>query len=341
MPKTESEAARLFEDLPPFPPVAVRLSRALEEDSADIGGVVDLVASDPALAADILRRANSPLYGFGRRIDTLREALVLLGFGELHRLILARAAAGMTGNALKAYPTLRRCWRHSLAVAALAERLAPEVGVEPHLAYTAGLLHDVGRLGLLAVCPTQYAELLLRAAHEAPPDDVAYLLDMEQLVFGVDHCTAGRTLSESWSLPEEILLVAGRHHDRIQSPQWGLLELIQASSRLADALGFGALNREQRLPIQTALLGFPERLSLEVEVNRRELEGYVEERIARLDGDAEHAEGADEAAEETVAADETGVAPPRASAVGPPIWLLAALSAAAAGGAITMLRLLR
>lgn len=287
MAQIQTEPAKLFEDLPPFPPVAAKLSQALGEDNTAVSAIVDLVASDPALAADILRRANSPIYGFGRRVDSLREALVLLGFGELHRLSLARATAGMTGNALKAFPTLRRCWRNSLAVAALAERLAPEFGVEPEKAYTAGLLHDLGRLGLLAVCPNQYAELLLRGAHEAPADDVAYLLDMEKLVFGIDHCSAGRALAESWEMPEEILMVAGRHHDRIQNPQWGVLELIQGCSRLADALGFGALDREERLPIKTALIGFPERQSLEIHINRRDLEQYVQERIARLDGDVE------------------------------------------------------
>jgi len=285
MPQSQTETTKLFDDLPPFPPVALKLANALEQDDTGIGDVVDLVASDPALAADILRRANSPVYGFGRRVNSLREALVLLGFGELRRLSLARATAGMTGAAFHNYPLLRRCWRHSLAVAALAERLAPEFELPPDRAYTAGLLHDVGRLGLLAVCPTQYSELLLRAAREAPPDDVAYLLDMERLVFGVDHCTAGRGLSESWGMPEEIVAAAGRHHDRIQNPAWGLLELIQGSSRLADALGFGALDREERLPMQAALEGFPEQKSLEVEINRRELEQYVQERIERLDGD--------------------------------------------------------
>lgn len=316
MAEIQTEPAKLFEDLPAFPPVAAKLSRALGEDNAAVGDIVELVASDPALAADILRRANSPLYGFGRRVDTLREALVLLGFGELHRLSLARATAGMTGNALKAFPTLRRCWRHSLAVAVLAERLAPEFGVAPEKAYTAGLLHDVGRLGLLAVCPTQYAELLQRGAHEAPVDDVAYLLEMEKLVFGIDHCAAGRALAESWEMPEEILMVAGRHHDRIQNPQWGLLELIQGSSRLADALGFGALDREQRLPVKTALDEFPERQSLEIHINRRDLAAYIEDRIARLDGDVDA---------DAAAADEECDPEPQLQAVDndhAPLWLV-------------------
>ncbi len=322
MSQTQIETTKLFDDLPPFPPVALKLSLALGQDDTAVGDVVELVASDPALAADILRRANSPAYGFGRRVNSLREALVLLGFGELRRLSLARATAGMTGSAFQAFPMLRRCWRHSLAVAALAEKLAPEFDLPPDRAYTAGLLHDVGRLGLLAVCPTQYSEMLLRAAREAPADDVAYLLDMEQLVFGVDHCTAGRGLAESWGMPEEIVVAAGRHHDRIQNPAWGLLELIQGCSRLADALGFGALDREERLPMERAIEGFPEQTGLEVHINRRELEVYVEDRIERLDGDQPPDEPEDEPEDETpeVEADDAKLKLTEPDA---PVWLLA------------------
>ncbi len=322
MPQSQTETTKLFDDLPPFPPVALKLSQALGEDSTAVSDVVDLVASDPALAADILRRANSPAYGFGRRVNSLREALVLLGFGELRRLSLARATAGMTGAAFQAFPMLRRCWRHSLAVAALAERLAPEFDLPPDRAYTAGLLHDVGRLGLLAVCPTQYSELLIRAAREAPPDDVAYLLEMERLVFGVDHCTAGRGLSESWGMPEEIVMAAGRHHDRIQNPAWGLLELIQGSSRLADALGFGALDREQRLPMEAAIQGFPEQKGLEIQVNRRELASYVEARIERLDGEASADEEPEETEDEAPAADSAKAHLKLTEPEAPP-WLMA------------------
>lgn len=340
MPEIETDPAKLFDDLPPFPPVAAKMAQLLGQEATAVSQIVDLVASDPALAADILRRANSPVYGFGRRVDSLREALVLLGFSELHRLSLARATAGMTGKALKAYPELRRCWRHSLAVAVLAERLAPDFEIEPEKAYTAGLLHDVGRLGLLAVCPTQYAELLKRGAHEAPPDDVAYLLDMEKLVFGIDHCAAGRGLAESWEMPADIMMVAGRHHDRIQNRHWGLLELIQGCSRLADALGFGALDREERLPIQTALTGFPDKQSLEIEINRRELETFAQQRIARLDGDVEPEPATPDDKLPDPGSPDPGSSDSEPEDESAPLWLVAVAGALVVAAAIVLLQVL-
>ena len=285
MPETQTQSAQLLESLPPFPPIVASLSRALESDQAEISEIVDLVTADPALAADVVRRANAPLYGFGRRVESVREALVLLGFAELHRLTLTRATVAFTGGALRSFGTLRRCWRNSLAVASIAEALAALVGLSADKAYTVGLLCDIGRLGLLSIFPTQYAELLRRAARDAPVDDAAYLLDVEQLIFGVDHCGAGRLLLERWEMPVELQEIAGRHHDRIESSEWGLLELVQGSTALAEALGFGALERERRLPLDEALERFPDLLALEVRVRLDEIRQHVESRIAKLDGD--------------------------------------------------------
>ncbi|MBI1353294.1 MAG: HDOD domain-containing protein [Acidobacteria bacterium] len=333
MAQTQTQSTQLLEDLPPFPPVAARLTQALEANDADIGEIVDLVGSDPALAADIVRRANSPAYGFGRRVDSVREALVLLGFAELHRLTLARATAALAGGALHAFPALRRCWRNSLAVAAVAEQLAGVVGLSADKAYTAGLLHDIGRLGLLSIFPTQYSELLLRAAREAPPDDVAYLLDTEQLIFGIDHCSAGRVLTERWEMPVEIQQVAGRHHDRIEGSDWGFLELIQGAVTLAEALGFGALDREARLTMDKALERFPDLLALEVRIRTDDIKDHVDSRIAKLDGDVTDSAAEGGEADEAPPAEAEGRKQPEE-----PIWLIAAacglVVAAIAAGAL-------
>ena len=145
-------------DLPAFPPLAMRLTELAGRPDAEVDEVVELLRSDAALSAELLRRANSTAYGFSSRIDTLQQALVLLGFDELRRIALAAAAKEFAGPALQA-PELRLCWRHSLAVALLAEELARGTAISPERAYTAGLMHDIGRLGLLTAHPSDFANL--------------------------------------------------------------------------------------------------------------------------------------------------------------------------------------
>lgn len=243
MPEVAAPFEAVLADLPPFPSVAVQLSTLLSVENPPIDEAVELIESDPALSADLLRRANSPAYGFASEIRSLQHCLVVLGFAEVRQLALAVSARRFAQDALRR-PELERCWRNSLAVAILAERLAGVSGVSPEAAYTAGLMQDIGALSLFTARPDEYAELLRQAEEDGPIDDTEYFLRREAEIFGFDHTAAGRWLAERWGLPTTILEVVGRHHDRLQADraqtsEAGLLEVVQVAVRAADTLGFG------------------------------------------------------------------------------------------------------
>ena len=115
---------------------------------------------DPALSAEILRVSNSALYGLSRRVDNVSHAIVVLGTEVVKRLALT-VALGRFSHGFLRNQGLRICWDHSVACALIAEELAQAMDVAKDRAYTAGLLHDVGRLALLACYPNEYGNLIV------------------------------------------------------------------------------------------------------------------------------------------------------------------------------------
>src|ERR1022692_1935928 len=156
------------------PAIVLRLLDLLARDDVEIRELVALISSDPAFSAQILRVANSPLFGFRSRIDSLQSALVVLGLRRVRSLSMTVATANHMKAALR-IEELSRCWRHMLACALLTDELARCCRAFEDRAYTAGLLHDVGRLGLLMAYPIEYAGLLRNAGR-----NVLELLDCER-----------------------------------------------------------------------------------------------------------------------------------------------------------------
>src|SRR5690606_31771663 len=132
-------------------------------------------------------------------------------------------------------------WKHALAVAAVARRLAvqqAELGVRPERAYVAGLLHDIGKIALDAVFPKAYARAVRQAEREQ-----ADLADSERAVLGVDHTVAGRRLAQRWELPEFLQQTIWLHHLAIEALPEGVVDAgVVALVQLADTLA-----REQRV----------------------------------------------------------------------------------------------
>ncbi|MGA2136062.1 MAG: HDOD domain-containing protein [Bryobacteraceae bacterium] len=228
----QTDRKGLLARIPAFPPIVLRLLDLLARDDVEIRELVALISSDPAFSAQILKVANSPLFGYRGQIDSLQSALVVLGLRRVRALSMTVA----TSNHMKAVlhiEELSRCWRHMLACALLTDELAHNCGAFEDRAYTAGLLHDVGRLGLLLAYPKEYAELLRDAGRNA-----LELLDCESQTLGMDHCAAGRVLAEQWNLPPDFQIVAARHHDPQNNSEVDLLTLVHLGCRLADSLGF-------------------------------------------------------------------------------------------------------
>jgi len=178
--------------------------------------------------------ANSPLSGSWGRVSSVMHAVVMVGVERLKGLVITTALRNFAHPVLET-PALLRCWRHNLACAFLCEELAAAFFLPKDTCYTAGLLHDVGRIALLAAHPSDYVAML-----EAAERERADARDLERQVFGLDHSEAGQWLVREWDLQDEFLEITGRHHEEAFIEKVDKLTVVQLGCRLADALGFTA-----------------------------------------------------------------------------------------------------
>jgi HD-like signal output (HDOD) protein len=120
-----------------------------------------------------------------------------------------------------------------LAAAILCERLARILVIDSDTCYTAGLVHDVGRLALLCAFPDKYEQIL-----SVQPSDDFDLLQRERSIFEIDHCQAGKWILEQWDFPTEMCEVASLHHQKPKPEASMLLRVVYVGWNMADLLGF-------------------------------------------------------------------------------------------------------
>jgi hypothetical protein len=175
---------------------------------------------------------------------------------------------------------LRRCWRHMVATAVLAEAIAEACDMASSVAYTAGIMHDIGRLGLLMAFPKEYEQVASNAAKRSVD-----VLDFEQQEFGVHHAEAGRMLAGYWGLPEEFSIVTGRHHDPGDGGEVDLLRIVHLACRLADVFGYDFVRPLAPLDATAVLAELPAGARERIEKMAGELRERIEARIAEFDSD--------------------------------------------------------
>lgn len=219
--------------IPPFPKVAIRILQLTNNEDVSMRQLSDLISSEPAFSGEVLTIANSALYASRFPITSVLHAIAMLGIKSLKGVCLTVGVRAYLGDSLN-HQSLRAIWRHSLACALVAQQLAHAGSMDKHTAYTAGILHDIGRLALAAISPKEYAALL-----ETHSGSAASALQAERELFGLDHCEAGRRLVEDWKLPSNFENIVSDHHSpRQKGDPWHLPGLVNLSCRMADSAGF-------------------------------------------------------------------------------------------------------
>jgi putative nucleotidyltransferase with HDIG domain len=259
--------------LPPFSQVALRVLQLANKENVQLHELSELISSDPAFASEVLTIVNSLAYAPRFPISSILQAIAVMGANHLQGLCLTVGVRSYLGRSLSR-PSMRSLWRHNLACAAIAEQLASTGFLDRDIAFTCGVMHDIGRLALAVVRPGEYAELL--GTHAGPPESI---LEREREAFGRDHCEMGRQLVADWRLPEDFEPIVAQHHaPRKQGAPWGMAELIHVSCRMADAAGFAAFpacraghfsELVEELPIRERGLFYPDIETLTAEISRK------------------------------------------------------------------------
>jgi putative nucleotidyltransferase with HDIG domain len=230
-PLSLDEIINKLSDLPSLPAVVMELLTSIDQEDVDISVLAKKVSHDQALTAKTLRLANSPAYGLQVKVTTIQQAITFLGFQTTRNLITAAAITGCFAEGQCAGFDDKAFWRHSIATAACARVLARRMRLNQDFAFTAGLLHDIGRLVLVSTYPQRYAEVLAwRAAQDCQ------VLEAERAVLGVDHVAAGVALAEHWNFSDTMRLALAHHHDP-EAPGAGFLAtIIHVANAIVHAL---------------------------------------------------------------------------------------------------------
>jgi HD-like signal output (HDOD) protein len=256
-------------------------------ENFQIDEVAGLISSDPVFAGRVLQYANSAEFGLEYPISNVRHALAALGLDRTRKITVNAATAAYAKASLRT-SEMQRCWRHTVAAAVLSEEISRICGAFKESAYTAGLMHDVGRLALLAAYPAEY-ETTVRDCAARCLD----LLDFERERFGFDHAEAGRILSQRWGLPVEFHVITGRHHDSDdEDTELSLLRIVRVACRLADFFEYYVTRPLRELKFDQIVGELPEPARRFMQDNEEDLRGKIEAAIQNFDnaGDADDAQ---------------------------------------------------
>ncbi len=235
--------------VPPFPAVAHRVLSLVSQEDVSIHQLGKLVKMDASFAAELLRFANSALFGSRREVKSLPQAIIVVGLDRVKTMATFVAVNRMVRSSVR-LEALRKVWMHSLATALIAEEAGRILHLDGESAYTVGLLHNLGTLGMMSAYPDEYSRML-----EVSNDFGFDLLETERDLFEIDHCAAGAYLAQDWDFPDELAAAIATHHDEPVPGECSLYNVIKASWRLADTLGYAAFSPD-RLWSYEDLLGF-------------------------------------------------------------------------------------
>lgn len=207
---TPEQLRRQVEDIrevATLPHVMLRILEVIGDPNASARSLSQEIAADASLTAKILKIVNSAYYGFYREIVLLNDAVVVLGFEEIKRICLAISVLGMLGGDSPQDEERLHFWRHCFDTAALAELIARELHRGSQGAFTAGLLHDIGR----AVLDQKFPELY-DAVRRCQTEAGCAAAQAEEALLGVTHAEVGFWLAERWNLPPLLAEAIRFHH---------------------------------------------------------------------------------------------------------------------------------
>lgn len=196
-----------IQDLPSLPAVVMELLGSIEQENIDISVLAKKVSHDQALTAKTLRLANASSFGFQVKVTTIQQAITFLGFQTTRNLITSAAMTGCFPSGRCPGFNDKGFWRHSIATATCARVLARRLRFNQDFAFTAGLLHDIGRLVLVTAHPAAYGDVLAwRARHGGDWQEA------ERAVLGIDHVDAGVALADHWHFSDTMRQAIAFHH---------------------------------------------------------------------------------------------------------------------------------
>ncbi|MGI6648429.1 MAG: HDOD domain-containing protein [Bacillota bacterium] len=224
-------------DLPALPAIVTRVIQLTEDPNSTAKDLSEMLSHDQSLTAKVLRLANSAYYGFPRRINTVADAVVLLGFGVIRSLVMAASVYDILEKPVQGYALAPgELWRHSQACAMGSRLIAQRVKYRYlDQAYIGGLLHDIGKVILSEYLKEVYQQVIDRVVQE----QISFT-EVEVEILGFDHAAVGARVVEEWNLPPELVDCIAYHHRPLQmADNSTLASIVHLSDAICMTMGIG------------------------------------------------------------------------------------------------------
>ncbi|MDH3636348.1 MAG: HDOD domain-containing protein [Gammaproteobacteria bacterium] len=198
------------QDLPSLPEIYLRVSEQLENESSTVQQIGDTVQNDPAITTRVLKMVNSAYYGMPNEVASVSQAVSLLGRERLKHILIGSVLRGVFSTQENPAFSMQVFWQHSIKTAIIARQLAIQLSAikEPESMFTAGLLHDIGKLLLINKVPHR-----MLAVEEYMIQKRVDVLTAELSQVGVTHTAVGEALMDHWGLPQLLIDCARNHHE--------------------------------------------------------------------------------------------------------------------------------
>ena len=225
------------DSLSPLPDTAIKLMSVMNDPRSGMDQIVDAVKYDQAVTSNVLKLCNSAYFGLSRKVTSLNDAMLTLGTVKVLQLVLSVHTNSMLTREQKGYGLeAGALWKHSVAVA-LASSIFSQRLRQPNanLAFTAGLLHDIGKVVLNEYVGDKFAEIVCRVTEHG-----AAFAEAEHDVLGFSHEEIGAMVAENWKLPEPIVRCIRYHHTpSTLDPPDALVDIVHLADALVLLLGIG------------------------------------------------------------------------------------------------------
>ncbi len=220
------------QDLPSLPEIYLRVSQQLEDENTSVQQIGDTVQNDPAITTRVLKMVNSAYYGLPNQVASVAQAVSLMGRERLKHILIGSVLRGVfSGHDNPAF-SMQAFWQHSIKTAIIARQLGRQISQieEAEAMFTAGLLHDIGKLLLIKKFPERMLE-----AEEYMILKRVDILSAELTQVGLTHTAVGEALMHHWGLPKMLIDCAGSHHEAVHDgPNRFATHLIYLANKLSE-----------------------------------------------------------------------------------------------------------
>lgn len=214
-----------------------RLNEAINHPRSSLADIGKIISEDQGLTTRLLRLANSPIFGYHARIDSITRALTLIGTQQLRDLALSISIMGTFKDIPEDLISMQSFWKHSIACGIFSRKLAIlRREVNPERFFLAGMLHDLGLVVICTVMPD-----LSRILLQKRQDQQQLLSLIEQQTLGYDHATVGGALLDMWKIPPNLSEPVACHHNPGASMKYALeAAIIHIADLICHAFEMGA-----------------------------------------------------------------------------------------------------